>query len=116
MAQFDAMQTGLEEVTVLYKPALFTCLRLDRATVPRGYHLYEVRDDGRGNAVQIGRHIAVNHWGSIITRDTIKLMPDGFLDIKSRDINHSTGDCRNMKAFMEKYPPKARPPKNHDCR
>jgi hypothetical protein len=44
MARFNAMTEDFEE---LGKPALFTSLRIDRNTVPRGYHLYEVRPKSR---------------------------------------------------------------------
>ena len=103
----NAMTTAYEEVTVLGKPALFTCLRIENSTVPSGYHLYEVRhdDDGRGDACQIAKNILVNHWGSLITREEITLPPDGYLDIKDTDINYCDGDCDSMKAYMKQYPP-----------
>lgn len=51
--RYNAMKEDFEEVTILDKPALFTSLRIDRNTVPHGYHLYEVRhdDDCQGDAV-----------------------------------------------------------------
>jgi hypothetical protein len=116
MARFNAMTEAYEEVTILDKPALFTSVRIDRNTVPRGYHLYEVRhdDDCQGDAVQIARGIMVNHWGTLITRDKIKLPSDGYLDIEPEDLNYDSGDCSRMKAFMEKYPPKVKPPISHE--
>jgi hypothetical protein len=108
------MRESYEEATILGQPALFTPIRIDRSTVPRGYHLYEVRhdDDCKGDAVQIARNIMVNHWGSLVTRDEIKLPSDGYLDIEPEDLNYDTGDCRSMKAFMAQYPAKAKPPKS----
>jgi hypothetical protein len=102
------MTEEFEEVTILDKPALFTPVRIDRNTIPQGYHLYEVRhdDDCQGDAVQIARNIYVNHWGSLITRDEIEFGTDGFLDINPMDLNYSTGNCRSMRDFMEKYPAK----------
>lgn len=35
----DAMKEVFEEVTVLDKLMLFTCQRIDRATVPKGLYL-----------------------------------------------------------------------------
>ena len=112
----NAMSEYFDEVTILGKPALFTNLRIDRNTVPRGYHLYEVRhdDDCQGDAVQIARGILVNHWGSLITHEVINLPADGYLDIEPEDLNYAAGDCRSMKTFMEKYPPRAKPPKNYE--
>ena len=116
MARYNAMKEDFEEVTILNKPALFTSIRIDRSTIPRGYHLYEVRhdDDCQGDAVQIARGIMVNHWGTLITREEIKLPSDGYLDIEPEALNYDTGGCHNMKEFMEKYPPISKPPKSHE--
>ena len=115
MARFSAMTERFEEVTILEKPALFTCLRIDRNTVPRGYHLYEVRhdDESQGEAVQLAKGIMVNHWGTLITRDGIKLPSEGFLDIAPEDLHYSTGSCRTMREFIDKYPTTTKPPKDH---
>ena len=105
MQRYNAMTEDFEEVTIFGKPALFTSIRIERGTVPRGYYLYEVRhdDECQGDAVQIARNIYVNHWGSLITWDELAL-PDGFLDIEPNDLNYGTGDCRSMSDFMGKYP------------
>lgn len=108
MARYNAMEEHFEEITVLDKPALFTGIRIERDTVPKGLYLYEVRgdDDGGSDPVQIARGIVVNHYGSIITREPIKLPQDGYLDIDpEKDWNFAGGDCRTVKEFQEKYPP-----------
>lgn len=58
MARFNAMTENFEEVEILGKPALFSSLRIDRSTLPKGLYLYEVRhdDDCQGIACQIARH------------------------------------------------------------
>ena len=106
MSRFNVMTEDFEEVTIFGKPALFTPLRIDCNTIPCGYHLYEVRhdDDCQGDAVQIARNIIINHWGSLITRENIKLPPDGYLDIQPDDLNYGTGDCQSIKDFVDKYP------------
>ena len=125
MQKYDARTEDFDEITLLGKPALFTTGRIDRGTVPSGYHLYEVRhsvhllrkcalraaaflplldDDCQGDAVQIAQNIVVNHWGSIITRDEIVLPNDGCLDIGPEDLNYGTGDCRSLDDYMAKYP------------
>ena len=43
MARYNAMEEHFEEITVLDKPALFTGIRIERDTVPKGLYLYEVR-------------------------------------------------------------------------
>ena len=109
MARYSVMEESFQEVRVLGKPALFHDLRLDRNTVPKGLYLYEVRhdDDGVGDPVQIAKGILVNHFGSILTREPMKLPPDGYLDIDpEKDWDYSGGECRTVQEFMEKYPPK----------
>ena len=63
----DARKERFELVEVFDRPMLFTCLRVDRNTVPKGLYLYEVRndDDQCGIPVEIGRWIMVNHWGTL---------------------------------------------------
>lgn len=102
----NAMTESFEEVTILGRPALFTPSRIDRSTVPQGYHLYEIRhdDDCQGDAVQVAKGIVVNHWGSIITFEETHLPPDGYLDIEPEDLKHGAGDCRTMDDFMAMYP------------
>jgi hypothetical protein len=110
------MEERFEEVTILNMPALFTPIRINRDTVPTGYHLYEVRhdDECQGDAVQIASFIMVNHWGTLITRDLIKLPPAGRLDIEPEDLNYFPGDSHTMKSFMEKYPIKAKPARGNE--
>jgi hypothetical protein len=106
MARLNAMTESFNEAVFLEKPALFTPIRINRNTIPQGYHLYEVRhdDDCRGDEVEIAHNIFANHWGSIIMRDEIKLLPEGYLPIEPMDVKYGTGDCRTMKEFMVKYP------------
>lgn len=108
MARYNAMEETYTEIQVLGKPALFHDLRLDRNTVPKGLYLYEVRhdDEGWGNPVQIAKGILVNHFGTILTREPIKLSPYGYLDIDpEKDWNYAGGDCRTIPEFMKQYPP-----------
>ena len=106
MARYDAMAEKFEEITVLGKPALFTSIRIDRNSIPRGLYLYEVRydDDGLGDPVQIAKGIMVNHFGSIITHKPLRLPRDGYLDIDpEKDWSFDGGDCRTVKEFQKKY-------------
>ena len=64
MGGIDATKETFESVTVLDKPMLFTCARIDRDTVPKGMYLYEVRhdDDQRGDPVQIARFFPIDRF------------------------------------------------------
>jgi hypothetical protein len=111
------MKERFDEVTLLGRPALFTDLRIERSTVPEGYHLYEVRhgDECQFDAVQVARGIMVNHCGTLIMRDKLRLGADGYLDIDPQDLDLSgKGGCRSMDEFMQAYPPKTKKPKNKE--
>ena len=113
MYRQNAMEESFEEVTVLNKPMLFTGQRIDRATVPKGLYLYEVRhdDDMRGDPVQIANWIMVNHFGTLISSEPLKLTPsktvnNAYLDIDpEKDWNYE-GVEATISEYMERHPPK----------
>ena len=52
--RYDAMTEDFEEITVFNKTALFTNIRIDKATVPKGLYMYEVRhNDDWSDPVQV---------------------------------------------------------------
>lgn len=85
----NAMTERFENVTVFGIPMLFTCLRVDRSTVPDGLYVYEVRhdDDQQGDPVQIANWIMVNHWGTLISNKHICLQPNSYNTNAYRDID-----------------------------
>lgn len=102
------MTEKFEDVTVLGHPMLFTCLRVDRDTVPQGMYMYEVRhdDDQQGEPVQIANWIMVNHWGTLISNRPIRLepRPDGrnaYRDIDPENDWNYEGTL--TKELVEKY-------------
>ena len=109
----DASAAKFEAVTVLEQPMLFTCCRVDRTTVPKGLHQYEVchDDDMRGEPVEIGDHILVNHWGTLLTTAPIKLDRHPQLHRSFREIDpeqdwNYEGYELTVEQYLEKYPPK----------
>lgn len=108
----NAMTEKFEDVTVLGHPMLFTCLRVDRSTVPEGLYLYEVRhdDDQQGDPVQIANWIMVNHWGTLITNKPIRLelserVNNAYRDIDPEEDWNYEGSVTTVKEYMEKNPP-----------
>ena len=113
MYRQDAMKELFEEVTVLDKPMLFTCQWIDRATVPKGLYMYEVRhdDDMRGDPVEIANWIMVNHWGTLISNEPLKLTPsrsvsNAYLDIDPKKDWNYEGVEATVAEYMERHPPK----------
>lgn len=111
--RLDAMKETFEEVTVLGKPMLFTCCRIERSTVPKGLYMYEVRhdDDQRGDPVQIANWIMVNHWGTLISSEPLNLNSyktanNAFLDIEPENDWNYEGIDSTVKEYMAQHPPK----------
>ena len=99
MARFNAMEVEWEEVEVIDRKGLFSHLRIDRDTVPKGWYMYEVRHDdfGHGGPVEIAYGILVNHCGTLIVKEPFDIEPyittgDAFLYINpDEDWNYLGG-------------------------
>lgn len=108
----NAMTEKFEEVTVLEKPMIFTCLRIDRDTVPKGLYVYEVRhdDDQQGIPMEIAEHILVNHWGTLISSKPVRLDTHPVNGKKYKvldpenDWNYE-GNGSTLQEYLKKHPP-----------
>ena len=109
----NALAESYEEVTVLNRPMLFTNSRIDRASVPKGLYVYDVRhdDECQGIPVEIADFILVNHWGTLISSRPIKLDAHSVTGKKYRLIDEETewnyeGIASSLQEYMEKHPPR----------
>ncbi len=117
----DARKESFEEVTVLGVPMLFSAMHVDKSTVPKGLYLYEVRhdDEGRGEPVQLGNWILVNHWGTLISSQPVKLTQVPYRDNAYRDINPKKdwkyeGVETTLRDYMKRHPPKKEKQREHE--
>ena len=52
----------------------FATIRIDRASVPDGWHAYDIRHDESGNPCEIKNgYIVVNHFGTFFTQSGLPL-------------------------------------------
>lgn len=99
-----------EGITLFGQPMIFTCLRCDRETLPKGMYMYEIRHDdyGRGDPCEISSHIMVNHWGTVISNRPVNLT-DGdnkpYRLIDSENDWNCLGTRQTLKEYMQKHPP-----------
>ena len=72
MSRHHAESLKYQEVTLFGKPALFTECRINRATVPKDVHRYEIRhgDEDWGEPVELAHGIGVNYYGTVLTQKT----------------------------------------------
>ena len=84
-------------------------------------YLYEVHHDdfGRGDPCEIGKWIVVNHLGTLISNEPIKLVPEqgrnnAFLDIDPENDWDYEGIDSTLKEYMEEHPPQKAKPREHE--
>lgn len=106
MYRVNANTERLEEVEILTVPGLFTTQRVDRSTLPPWMYLYEMQTDPDdwSQPCLLGRHITVEHFGTVLTASPLPLPPSGYLDLASGDFIQGQGAERLTAAeFEAKY-------------
>ena len=121
MYPVNASTERLEEVEVLTVPGLFTTQRVDRSTLPPWMYLYEMQTDPDdwSQPCLLGRHITVDHFGTVLTASPLPLPPGGYLDLAPGDFVQGQGAERLTAAeFEAKYldPDYQPPPPMHPKR
>lgn len=86
MTGISAYEEIYDLVQIFGRPALFTCLRLDRKTVPEEMYAYDIRyDDDDERAAEVAKFIFVNHMGTIITKEEIDFKGESGLELEKYD-------------------------------
>lgn len=115
MNPINASTERFEAVEILTVPGLFTTQRVDRATVPSWMYIYEMQTDPAdwSQPCLLGRHITVEHFGTVLTASPLPLPPGGYLDLSPGDFDERQGVERLTAAeFEAKYlDPNYQPPK-----
>lgn len=60
----------------------FTNARVDRATVPEGWHAYDLCEGEDGLFCTIEEKVVVNHGGTFLTQQEIDLGPNKYLELE----------------------------------
>lgn len=107
MKPIDANETDYERFEILGHDALFTCLRIDRKTLPDGLYAYDLRDsdDCDGAPSELKTFVVVNHWGTVITKEPIEGADEGIV-LDEDDYNYlgedmMLGEFANSAPTME---------------
>ena len=68
-------------ISILGKHALFSNARLTDADVPKGLHVYHLRDNDYGDAfATIEPNVNVNHGGSVIMKEELDFEASDYID------------------------------------
>jgi len=101
MYPVDAKTTRFESVELLEVPGLFTTERVNRATVPKGMYLYELQtsEEDWSQPGLMGRHITVDHMGTVLTASPIELSANGYRDLSPGDFTFGEHSCLTVAEF-----------------
>lgn len=90
-------------VEVQGKPFLFTNARVRRDTVPSELFVYDVRDDCDGEFWELQEHVIVNHWGTCLGLEELKLDSNGQYWCPEENGYSAEGDfiAHNIKSYEE---------------
>ncbi len=121
MYPINAATEQFEAVEVLGIPALFTTSRVAHATIPKGMYLYEMQtsEDDWSQPCLLGRHITVEHFGSVLTASPIDLNERGYRDMAPGDFTQGGGSDRltvtefEDRCFGRQPPSRQRHPHRH---
>lgn len=113
MYPIDATKERMTTVEILGIPGLFTTLRVNRATVPKGMYAYDMQTSEQdwNHPCLIARHITVEHYGTVLTASPVQLPENGYRDLSPADFSMGTGrELLTTAEFERKYlPPKPSP-------
>ncbi|MFZ5944310.1 MAG: LPD28 domain-containing protein [Bacillota bacterium] len=99
----NAYEEHYEHVELFGKPALFTNSRIERSTVPKGFHCYDLRgsDNDPGNPVTVENLVAVNHAATVLTPEPVAIPQEGYCRLKGK-LNF-LGECMTLAEFCEEH-------------
>ncbi len=102
MVSVNAKEEEYKHVELFGRPALFTNSRIDRGTVPEGFHCYDLRGSDRdpGKPTTVENRVAVNHAGTVLTAEPITIPREGFRRLRG-GLNF-LGECLTLPEFCEK--------------
>lgn len=101
----NARNEEYEHIELLGKPALLTDSRIDRDTVPKGWHCYDLRgsDYDPGKPITVENWVVVNHAGTVLMPDDLKL--DAVKDRRRRigDKLNYLDETLTLEQFCEEH-------------
>ena len=86
-----------EIIEIEEKTALFTNSRMTDADIPKGLHCYHLRHGDDGSFCALEKSVAVNHAGSVIVKETIKLSENGCISLNNENAPNFAGETTLME-------------------
>ena len=103
MKPINANEASYGCFEILGHDAIFTSLRIDRKSLPKGLHAYDLRDeDSTGEICELKSHVMVNHWGTVIVKEKINGADEGI--VLNKDDYNYLGENMTLDEFANPAP------------
>ena len=103
MDGIDVNSRQLQEVELQGHFGIFTELRADKSTIPKGINCYELRHgDDDSYPVTVEEKVSVNYYGAVLMTDTMELGQEGYVSLSYDDFGF-TGDEMTMLEYRANY-------------
>ena len=93
-----------ELIEVAGHTALFTNDRITDTDIPKGMYCYHLRHNDNGEFFTIEKNVAVNHGGSIVTKEPIDLKSKGYIVLDEDSSTNFLGENMSLYMFREYDP------------
>lgn len=103
MDVIDVNSRQLQEVELQGRYGVFTELRVDKSTIPKGVNCYELRhgdDDSYPAALE--ENVRVNYYGAVLMTDKMELGQEGYVSLSYDDFGF-TGEEMTMLEYRANY-------------
>lgn len=103
MDVIDVTKGRHQEVEIQGHYGIFTELRVDKSTVPKGVNCYELRhgdDDSYSAALE--QSVRVNYFGAVLMTDKMELLQDGYVPLEFEDFSF-TGETLSIDEYQMNY-------------
>lgn len=103
MFAIDVNSEQLQEVKINGHYGIFTELRVNKHTIPKGVNCYELRHgDDDSYPVIVEENVRVNYFGAVLMIDKMELGQVGYIEISYDDFGF-TGDELTMLEYQANY-------------
>lgn len=99
----NAKKEEYEHVELFGKPAIYTNSRIDRETVPEGFHCYDLRgsDYDPEKPIAVEAHVVVNHAGTVLIPEPLTIPAKGRRRLNGK-LNF-LGECLTLEGFCKEH-------------
>ena len=83
------------------KTMLFASERLGLKDIPKGMYKYDIRGDGQGEFASVEAHVAVNHEGTLVSKEPIDFGGTKLIELNQENAFNFPGSMATFEEYMK---------------